>query len=374
MQRIAVVGKEVHVMLGFRGELMKQMVARGHLVYAFATDYTDETEVYVRSLGFIPVRYQLDGYTLNPLHELKVVCALYRAFKLYKITVSYCYFAKPALYGTYAAWLAKIPHRVAKLEGLGRPFTQTAGKKSMRLVLAKWFQKRLFKWILPKATTLVLLNHDDQQEIAHICGAKQPKTTLLGGIGVCLDKFSASEPSVYPVRFIFSGRLLNEKGIRYYLQAAEQVKRKHPTAEFWVIGLPDALHGISERELNVYIKKRVVNYFGHVDNVTSYLHKSSVFVLPSYYREGLPRSSQEALAIGRPIITTDAPGCRETVNQGVNGYLVKPHDTHSLIAAMEKLINNPDLIVSMGRASRQLAETKFNVIEVNERMLEVLGL
>ena len=140
------------------------------------------------------------------------------------------------------------------------------------------------------------------------------------------------------------------------------------------MGLPDALHGISQHELNVYIKKRVVNYFGHVDNVTDYLHKSSVFVLPSYYREGLPRSSQEALAIGRPIITTDAPGSRETVDHEVNGYLVKPHDTHSLVEAMEKLIGNPDLIVSMGRASRQLAEKKFNVIEVNERMLEVLEL
>ena len=374
MQRIAVVGKEVHVMLGFRGELMKQMVARGHRVYAFAIDYTEESEAYVRGLGFIPVRYQLDGYTLNPLHELKVVWALYRAFKRLGITVSYCYFAKPALYGTYAAWLAKVPHRVAKLEGLGRPFTETEGKKSRRLILAKWFQKRLFKWILPKATMLVLLNHDDEREIAHICGAKQPKTTLLGGIGVCLDKFSASEPPVSPVRFIFSGRLLNEKGIRYYLEAAEQVKQLHPSAEFWVMGLPDALHGIRQRELNVYIKKRVVNYFGHVDNVTDYLHKSSVFVLPSYYREGLPRSSQEALAIGRPIITTDAPGCRETVDHAVNGYLVKPHDTQSLVEAMEKLIGNPDLIVSMGRASRQLAEKKFNVIEVNERMLEVLEL
>ncbi|MBT42221.1 MAG: glycosyltransferase family 1 protein [Idiomarina sp.] len=371
-ERIAVIGKEVKVMLGFRGELLKELVTRGHTVYAFATDYTEESKQLIRSLGLIPISYRLNNYGLNPIAELITIFQLWRRIKRLNITLTYCYFAKPVLYGTFAAWLARVPHRVAKIEGLGRPFTRY--HKSKKLHFARQVQSLLFKWILPKAHELVLLNKDDWQDLKRICGNRLPNTVLLGGIGVCLEHFQQSPVPTKPLVFSFIGRLLNEKGIRYFLSAAERIKKDYPEVEFWVLGQADPVHGVSRQELNTFVNRNIIRYFGQVDNVADFLHKTSVFVMPSYYREGLPRSSQEALAVGRPIITTDNPGCRETVVNNENGLLVQPRDSDALITAMQHCIDKPEYLQAMGDASRRLAVKHFDVTQVNQRMLKVLGL
>lgn len=377
-RRIAVVGKQVDVMLGFRGDIMQQLKAHGHTVYAFATDYDDNKREKIESMGFVPIAYKLDDYSINPFKELRTTWQLYRLFKRLRIEVSYCYFAKPAIYGTLAASWANVPNRIAKLEGLGRTFTQHAHKPSLGLRLARFGQCQLFKLALPKAHSMIFLNHDDQADIGALCGARLTNTSVLGGIGVCLEKFSFTPVPTEPLRFVFVGRLLNEKGIRYFLQAAEQVKARYPKVEFRVVGAADADHGISQQELKRYIEQGIVEHTGKVDDVVPYIQSSSVFVLPSYYREGLPRSSQEALAVGRPIITTNTPGCRETIhtedNGFANGYLVPPHDVQALVDAIEQCISNREQLGAMGHASRALAEQRFDVREVNQRLLHLLNL
>jgi len=373
-KRVAFVGKEVSVMLGFRGELMRELAAKGHKIYAFAIDYTTSSEMKIREMGFIPVRYSLDGYSLNPLNELQTLWQLYKAFKQHRIDISFCYFAKPAIYGTLAAWLARIPQRIAKIEGLGRPFTVAAHKPSLKMRLAKKIQCWLFRLALPRSTALILLNHDDQADLKHHCNVDLPNTVVLGGIGVCLERFAHTEVPLKPLTFVFVGRLLNEKGIRYFVQAAERIKNRHPNVRFSVVGAASPQHGMSQQELSHYVDKKVIVHHGQVDNVVPHIQQSSVFVLPSYYREGLPRSTQEALAVGRPVITTNGPGCRETVDEGINGYLVPPHDVDALEQAMQRMIDNPDALIAMGRASRKMAEARFNVRDVNRKLIKILKL
>lgn len=373
-QRIAFVGKEVSVMLGFRGELMKSLVAKGHQVYAFAIDYNDQSEQQIRDMGFIPIRFSLHGYSLNPLSEVSTFWQLYRAFKQHRISMSFCYFAKPAIYGTLAAWLAGVPQRIAKIEGLGRTFTEGRNGPTLKMRIARKIQCWLFRLALPRSTALIVLNHDDQRDLRRHCKVDLPNTVVLGGIGVCLERFSPSPVPLKPLTFTFVGRLLNEKGIRYFLAVAERIKSRHPDVRFLVVGAASASHGVSQNELNDYVKRGIIEHPGQVDDVVPYIECSSVFVLPSYYREGLPRSTQEALAVGRPVITTNAPGCRDTVDEGINGYLVPRHDIDALEHAMTRMINHPERLQDMGRASRKMAEQRFDVREVNQRLLNLLNL
>jgi glycosyltransferase involved in cell wall biosynthesis len=168
--------------------------------------------------------------------------------------------------------------------------------------------------------------------------------------------------------------LLREKGIVEFAQAAQRIKQRYPNTRFLLLGGLDTNPGaLREHEVRSWADAGFLEWHGHVPDVRPYFAQTSVYVLPSY-REGVPRSTQEAMAMARPVITTDAPGCRETVVQGVNGFLVPPRDVDALVAAMERFILQPELILSMGQASRKLAEERFDVHKINQRILEVIGI
>lgn len=360
-------------MLGFRGELIRDIVRAGHQVYAFATNYTPKTERAILAMGAIPVAYRMGRLSTNPVADLTSTLQLYRLLKSYGITCCFSYFTKPSIWGTTAAWMAGVPLRVAKIEGLGRVFTPGPGGFSIKKRLLQRVIKTLFRFSLSKAHHLFVLNHDDQKDLIAM-GVQKPAPCMIGGIGVCLSQYPFKPPVVAPLRFIFIGRLIPEKGIRYFLDAAKALKQRYPKAEFIVLGAPDDKHGITKAELKELVKSGTITYPGPVENVVPWLAKSSVFVLPSYYREGVPRSTQEALAMGRPVITTNMPGCRETVQHGVNGYLVAPHNQHELEAAMLQFIQHPEQIAPMGQASHKLAVERFNVRKINQTILNTLGL
>lgn len=373
-QNIAVVGTLVRTIIGFRGDLIRELVAAGHRVFAFANDYTPAKELEVKALGAIPVSYELSQFGLNPFSELKSTWQLYRLFKRHQISLTFCYFIKPVIYGSLAAWLAKVPYRVAKIEGLGRSFTTQPEGDSIKNRLVQQAQTTLLRLSLPKAQLVFFLNPDDQLDVKQRLGIKVQHSHLLNGIGVHLSRYPHSLPSQQPVRFVFVGRLLNEKGIRYFLAAAKTIKNNHPEAEFVVLGEPDdGRHALSRAELMQFVKAGIVTYPGMVKDVVPYLTASSVFVLPSYYREGVPRSTQEAMAIGRAIITTDMPGCRQTVTHGENGFLVPPHNQQALEEAMLQFIKKPQLIESMGHKSRELAEKHFDVTKINAKIMQQLA-
>lgn len=374
VQNIAIVGSLVRTIVGFRGDLIVELIAAGHKVYAFATDYTAENRQDVIALGAIPVSYSLSRFGLNPYQEIRSTYELYCLYKKHQISLSFCYFIKPVIYGTLAAWLAKVPIRVAKIEGLGRAFTEPLHGMQLKDRLLKNIQIFLLKQSLPKTQLVFFLNPEDQAELLEKHKVKVAKSCLLNGIGVHLNRYALQPAPTSPVRFIFVGRLLNEKGIRYYLAAAEKLKKQHPSTEFIVLGEPDdGKHALSRAELTSFVKQGIVTYPGLVSNVVHWLTQSSVFVLPTYYREGVPRSTQEAMAVGRAIITTDMPGCRQTIVHGKNGFMVPAHDQKALEEAMLQFILNPKLIQTFGQNSRVLAEKDFDVTKINATIIQNLS-
>lgn len=374
-KRIAVVGTMANALLNFRADLIRDLCAEGHVVLAFASDYTEKSRAQVQALGAIPVDYRIARSSVNPCADLLVVWQLYRLFRQHSIDISFCYFVKPVIYGNLAAWLARVPLRTVKIEGLGWVFTDQPDQPCWKLKLLRRIQVALYRISLPKAHQVFLLNPDDRKDLLQQHNIPVQSLTMLDGIGVNLNSFPHHLCWPATVRFIFVGRLLQEKGIRYYLQAAKAIHQQYPDVEFMVLGEPDDAKGsISRDELKDWVASGTILYPGQVSNVASWLQQSSVFVLPSYYREGVPRSTQEALATGRAVITSDSPGCRETVRHGENGFLIPTHDVDALTQAMLQFIQQPSLIEAMGRRSRALAEQRFDVQHTNQHILAALGL
>jgi glycosyltransferase involved in cell wall biosynthesis len=200
------------------------------------------------------------------------------------------------------------------------------------------------------------------------------KAVLIGPSGVDLNEWLPAPPIFEPITFTLAARLLREKGIVEFAQAAQRIKQRYPNTRFLLLGGLDTNPGaLREHEVCQWAEAGVLEWHGHVPDVRPYFAQTSVYVLPSY-REGVPRSTQEAMAMARPVITTDAPGCRETVIEGVNGFLVPPRDVDALAVAMERFIQQPELILTMGQASRKLAEERFDVHKINQRILEVMGI
>nr|BBJ04617.1 glycosyl transferase family 1 [Marinobacter nauticus] len=371
--RIVLLGTTVACVIGFRGELIKDLVARGHEVYAFALDYNQESSSRVAKLGAVPVNYAFSRAGLNPIGDFLNTLRLKRQLKRLGPDVVLTYFAKPVIFGTIAARLAGIRRVVGMLEGLGYVFTDDPAGESLKDRLLRHVQVSLYRLSLPLLERLIFLNRDDPKDLVERHGLRVKESTVLGGIGLDLDRFNYSVPEINPVTFLFVGRLLKEKGINEYVEAARLTKERFPETRFLVLGGLDEENpgGLSKKELMLLVERNVVEYPGYVEDVPEWIRQASVFVLPSY-REGLPRSTQEAMAMGRAVITTDVPGCRETVENHDNGILVPAGDVQSLADAMAHFIENPDLVVSMGREGRRIAEERYDVRYVNSSLIAFL--
>ncbi|MBK1781740.1 glycosyltransferase family 4 protein [Advenella sp. WQ 585] len=374
--KIVLIGTVSSSIFGFRKLLLQSLVKDGHEVFILTTDLTPDIQQ--RALDELNVRaekYTLARTGMNPVTDIRNAWSLYRRLKELQPDCVFCYFSKPVIWGSLAALFAGIKQRYGMLEGLGYYFTHTPKGNTLKKKLVRTAQIGLFHLSLPALRGLVVLNPDDKHDLIEKYHIKQNNVMVLGGIGLDLDEYSYSEPDISQSRFIFVGRLLAEKGINEFLQAAEIVKERHPKSEFIVLGKPDPGNpgSVNQGYLNNLVTKNIVIYPGSVSNVADWLKDSSVFVLPSY-REGVPRSTQEAMAIGRPVITTDVPGCRETIRNGENGFMVPPHSAQAVANAMEKFITEPNLLLSMGRRSRELAAENFNADKVNQRLLDFLKL
>lgn len=360
-------------MLNFRGPLIQDLVAAGVQVYALAPDYSDDLRQKVQALGANPIDFQLTRTGMNPLRDGLDMLRLTLLLLRLRPNVMLGYFIKPVIYGTLAAWLAGVPRRVAMIEGLGYVFTasgtcQPLGRKLLRTLVSK-----LYKFSLSKAQKVIFLNRDDLAEFVDIGLVDKAKVINLGGIGIDLAEWPLTPSFIQPITFLLVARLLKEKGIFEYVHAAKQVKSLYPETRFVLLGGLDPNPGsLNQAEVDGWVKEGILEWPGHVA-VKPWLMKASVFVLPSY-REGVPRSTQEAMAMGRAVITTDAPGCRETVDEGVNGFLVPVRDVAALTQAMMRFVKNPDLVATMGQESRRLAEKRFDVHSINARLLKILGI
>lgn len=361
-------------LLIFRPDFINYLVSEGHTVYAFALDYTSETRTAVIELGAIPVEYSLNKTGVNPIQDLKDTWCLSRKLKLIAPDVAFSFFVKPSIYGTLAAKFAGVPRRIAMLEGLGYIHTPTKTgykfkKRALQLIHGALCSVGYFF-----ADKVLFLNPDDPVDLSKKSLLNQDKLQVLGPIGLDLNLYPYSPVDLTkPIRFIFIARLLAEKGIFEYLAAARLVKKKHPNSEFVVLGGLDSDNptALAREQLDVVIDEGIIVYPGYVSNVPEWIADSHVFVLPSY-REGIPRSTQEAMATGRAVITTDVPGCRETVTDGVNGFLVPPWNPETLAEKMLFLIDNPSEIKRMGDESHKMALERFDVHKINSVLSNII--
>lgn len=365
---IAILCNSGQMLLNFRKHLISDLVNTGFIVYCLAPNYRDEQEIQILQLGAIPVEFYLRRNSINPLHDFLSLISLMGVLSSIQPTYVLAITAKPIVWGLLAAASVRVPYRFALFTGLGYAFTST---NSLKQKILKGILGFLYKLSLPLATKVIFQNSDDASEIMNMCKLSSKKATVIKGTGVSLKEWTYHPPHVEPITFTFVGRLLKEKGVLEFLQAAQEIRSRYPSIRFWLLGQFDTNPGsLIKEQIQELIDGQSIQWFGFVD-VKDYLRQTSVFVLPSY-REGVPRSTQEAMAMGRPVITTDVPGCRETVINGYNGFLVPPRDVAALIMAMQKFINQPQLISDMGRKSYELTIKLFNVNKINEMYINLI--
>jgi len=372
--KVVLLGTTAGCVLGFRKDLILDLVQRGIKVYVFAIDYDRNTELRVKALGAIPVGYAFNRTGVNPFSDLLNTLKLTVKFKGIGPDIVFSYFAKPVVFGTLAAKLAGVKRRIGMLEGLGFVFTDQPEGNSLKISILRRVQLILYRISFPLLDGIVFLNPDDPKDLISKNNLKVKSIKVLGGIGLKLSDYPYSVPPVAPVRFLFVARLLAEKGIFDFLAAAKIVKNLYPKSEFVVLGgIDDGNPGsLSAKDLNEYKSSGLIVHPGHVDNVVEWISSSSVFVLPSYYREGVPRSTQEAMAVGRAVITTDVPGCRDTVIDGKNGFLIKKWDPEELAKKMIFFIDNPLEIIRMGNNSHEIAKIQYDALKVNKKFVSMI--
>ena len=375
--KIVLIGTVASSFYGFRADLIRAMREKQYTVYAFTSEYTDSDLKKIESLGAIPITYELNRGGLNPLSDIVAAYKLSKKIREIKPDLVFSYFSKPVIFGTIAAKLAKVPKIVGMLEGLGYTFTEQPQGLNKKIKLIKKIQVFLYKIALPQLDKLIFLNPDDPKDLIDKYAINVRKVEVLGGIGLNLKDYPYQPLSniQQPVNFLFIGRLLKEKGIHDFIEAAKKVKEKYSETQFTVLGAIDPynLGALKQSELDELISSNLIDYPGHVNNVKDWIANSHVFVLPSY-REGVPRSTQEAMAIGRAVITTDVPGCRETVENGVNGFIVAKWNPEALAEKMIYFIEHPEQIEKMGYESYKIAQEKFDAEIVNQRLITILGL
>jgi glycosyltransferase involved in cell wall biosynthesis len=356
----------------FRSPLIISLVSSGYSVSVVAPDFCPKIRAEVTSLGASPLDFPLSRASISPFLDIVSFFSLFHILRSIRPHVILTYFVKPNIWGILSAACVRVPRRVAMVEGMGYAFTEsTRFGRSFKQRLIGWFVLRLYSLSLALAHRIIVLNSDDFNFLSSSCGLSVEKIVILSGIGVDLDEWRHVPAFRSPFTFTMVARLLREKGVFDFLEAAQYVKSKYPQVRFLLLGAFDSNPGaIQPSDISFWTDENIVEFLGHVD-VHYWLARTSVFVLPSY-REGLPRSTQEAMALGRPIITTDVVGCRETVIHGTNGFLVPSRNSWQLALAIERFINDPNLIDTMGQASRRMAEERFDVHVANAKLREAM--
>ena len=313
----------------------------------------------------------MDRTGLHPARDLQTLRALHRLFVEEGPDIFLGYTIKPVVYGLLAAWLADVPARYAMITGLGTAFTDVQGA---RQYLLQSVASMLYRLSLTTSRQVIFQNPDDAYLFCarRLVGGPE-QVALINGSGVDLDEYRPA-PLPESTSFLMVARLLRTKGIVEYLEAARRIKAHHEDVVFRLAGgFDDGPAAISEEEFETLNADGAVEFLGYLDDVRGALAQASVLVLPSY-REGTPRTVLEAMAMGRPVVVTDVPGCRQTVEPGENGFLVAPRDIHGLARAMTHFIGEPELVRSMGEKGRALAQERFDVRDVSETLLKILDL
>lgn len=401
---ILIVGALPNSLVNFRGPLIREMLAKGWRVVGSCCGSHEPTEETLAEWGALYVPNRISRGGINPIADILTFLHLVRLIRRIRPDKVLTYTIKPVVYGSLAARCCGVSSRYAMIEGLGRSFMP---RESFLHGLTTWVARFLYKISLPANDRVFFLNPDDFNQFIDQRFVSRRRAAVLDGIGIDLDAFrSAETPRTQTVSYLLIARLIRDKGVIDYLEAGRLLRSTSSNASLVLVGGYDANPAsLKPNDLEPYIRDGIVDFKGLQADVIPVLRECSVYVLPSYYREGTPRTILEAMAIGRPIITTDAPGCRETVRPmrleqreeigalfnageydergwlrigklmvGANGILIPVRDVQTLVEAMRMFVDHPELIPVMGRESRRYAEERYDVHKVNEVMLREMGI
>ncbi len=357
-------------LINFRGSMLRAMKNAGHEVYGVAPLDSADVPDKLAEMGIKFIEAPIQRTGMNPLKDLASLLALIKILRGIKPDMVLSYTIKPVIYGSIAAKIAGVKNIFSMITGLGYAFGQTSGKRGLLFKLVK----NMYRSGLFFNKKVMFQNPDDRNLfVTHGIISKAKKTVITNGSGVDMNHFSSSPVTADKPVFLCISRLLKEKGVREFAEASVNLKKKYPQAQFRLVGPHDHGPDSIDKEMIAKWQDGGLTCVGPVTDVRSELKDCTVYVLPSY-REGTPRSVLEAMATGRAIVTTDAAGCRETVVEGHNGYMVPVRDITALEKAMESFIIQSGLAQTMGTASLEYATEKYDVNKVNATIMTAMGI
>lgn len=365
--KIAVLSSHTPSLFWFRMDMMQSFRKAGYDVVAIGNEPLDawKEKFSVEGIKYRQIAVERNG--TNPLKDLKTLSSIKAILKEEMPDKIFCYQAKTVIYGSIAAHQIGIKDIYSLIAGLGSVFLGTGLKNK----LVQTILSIEYKLALKYCKNVFFQNHDDSSVFVNRKIVTKEKIAYINGSGVNTEKFVPTALPGTPA-FLFIGRLIRDKGIAEYLEACRQVKEAFPNIRCLLVGPYDTNPtALKPEELQNYIDNGVIEYFGEQSDVRTFIEQCSIYVLPSYH-EGTPKTVLEAMACGRAIITTDAPGCRETVEDNVNGYLVPIRDTETLVEKMKFLIQNYNSVCEMGKKSRKIAVNRFDVNIVNNQIKKVM--
>jgi glycosyltransferase involved in cell wall biosynthesis len=369
--RIGVMGTQAKDLVNFRGHLVSEMVKAGHETFGIAPEWTPEIRHALEGLGGTCVPIAMDRTGMNPARELVNAFRLWRVFRRLRLDVLLTYELKSVVFGTLAARLAGVPRRFSMITGRGT--TLQGSPSGFQEHLVRGIVRSLYSLALPRTQGVFFQNQDDCDFFGAMgmLPAGVPRR-IIAGSGVDLDHFAQAPLPEGPVTFLFVGRLLRNKGLRELVEASRLLRSRQVSFRTRILGPLDTNpNGIKASELDAWVKEGAIEYLGEARDVRPALAQAHAMVLPSY-GEGTPRSVLEALSMGRAIVTTDAPGCRETVVEGVNGFMVPVGDVQALADAMERLVKDPSLLARFAQEGRRKAEGTYDVRLVTADILDFM--
>lgn len=365
---VLMIAPQTDTFVNFRGDLIKDIRAKGYDVTVvvpedMCREFFKKNGVKVRLIGLNKNSFSVFN-TRDYYNELVKIMREEKPDKVFSYTI------KPVIFGSLAAKKAGVKEIYSLICGLGMLFCSN----SFKIRMVRSAVGVLYKKALKCNKKVIFQNQDDIDEFVKLGYVKRSQCELVNGSGVNLKRFKRNELPKDEVAFLMVSRVLKEKGVMEYLKAASKVKESRPEVQFRYIGPVDKnKNALSMSELKPYFQDGTVDYVPHTNDVAGYVAKCSVFVLPSYYREGIPKTLIEATAMGRPIITTKTPGCKETVVEGKNGYFVKARNVDDLADKMLWMVNNAKKLPKMGEESYKMCLDKFTIEKINAEMMRIMG-
>ena len=367
MKSIILVDNNSKMLLNFRSSFIKELV-KINVVYVVCPLENEDKQRLI-SLGVTECINNpfLKRQSINPMDDYKLLRFYKNCFKKLKPDMVFNYTIKCAIWSSIAANKTGVDKVFSMITGLGYAFTDVdVGGVKKKII--NFCVKILYKKSLKCNSRVFFLNSDDSQLFISNNLISADQSVVLNGEGVDLDYFSYETSFPATLTVLVLSRLLKDKGIIEYYEAAKILKKKHGNNIVLQLAGPidDNPASISEKEFRNIEQSNCIEYLGVLSDVREAIKKSSIILLSSSYREGTPRSILEAMSMGRAVITTDSPGCRETVVDGKNGYLISAKSVSDIVNSIDKLASNAELLNKMGKNSRYIAETKYDVTKVNK--------